>query len=139
MSEINIFEYATRHRLRFTSTRGELTVEQLWAVPLRSNDGFNLDAIAKAAYKALKEVTEESFVETKQKPIQKLLEIRLEVVKHIINVQLEEERLAKKRAENKKTREKMLEILAEKQDGKLSKLSEQELRRRIAELEELEG
>lgn len=139
MSDYSIFQYATRNKLRFPSDRGELTVEQLWDVPLRSNDTFNLDAIAKASYKSLKEVTEESFVETKQKPIQKLLEIRLEVVKHIIGVKLEEERLAKKRAENKKTREKMLEILAEKQDGKLSKLSEQELRRRIAELEELEG
>jgi hypothetical protein len=43
---------------------------------------------------------------------------------------------AKRRAENKQEKEKLLAILAEKQDGKLSELSEKELRRRIAALEE---
>ena len=37
---MNIFEYATRAKLRFASSRGDLTVEQLWDVPLRSTDGF---------------------------------------------------------------------------------------------------
>jgi|GEM_PF-6847582 hypothetical protein len=53
---------------------------------------------------------------------------------YIIDVKLADEALAKKRAENKIEKEKLLAILAEKQDGKLSALSEAELKKRIAAL-----
>lgn len=132
----NIFEYATRNKLRFDSTRGPLSPEQLWDVPLRSSDGFNLDAIAKGANKVFKDATEESFVATERTPATYRLEMALEVVKRVIEVKLDDEKTAKKRAENKKERERLLEILAEKQDGKLSELSEKELQKRIAALGE---
>jgi len=131
----NIFEYATRGKVRFQSTRGELTVEQLWDVPLRSRDDFNLNAVAKAANKALKDVSEESFVEHAVTPEHTRREMALLLVKHVIDAKLVEEEDAKKRADNKIEKEKLLAILAEKQDGKLSELSEKELRRRIAALE----
>ena len=135
MNDINLFEYATRNKLRLTSMKGELSAEVLWDVPLRSGDGFNLDAIARAANKALKEATEESFVSTTKTPAIVRMEMALEVVKRIIEVKLADEADAKRRAENKKEREKLLEILAEKQDGKLSELSEKELKKRIADLD----
>jgi hypothetical protein len=133
---MNIFEYATRNKLRFSSPRGELTIEQLWDVPLRSRDGFDLNAVAKAANKAWKDISEESFVETAKTPEHTRREMTLEVVKYVIDAKLVEEAAAKKRAENKLEKEKLLAILAEKQDGKLSALSEKELQRRIAALEE---
>lgn len=136
MDQNNLFEYATRNKLRFASTKGELSVEQLWDVPLRSSDGFNLDAIAKSANKTLKDATEESFVATTRTPATTRFGVTLEVVKRVIEVKLADEESAKKRAENKKEREKLLEILAEKQEGKLSKLSEAEIQRRIAALGE---
>ena len=46
-----------------------------------------------------------------------------------------EEETAKKRAENRVEKEKLLGILAEKQAGKLSELSEKELQKRINALE----
>lgn len=132
----NIFEYATRNKLRFTSIKGELSVEQLWDVPLRSRDDFNLNAVAKAANKAFKEISEESFVETAKTVEHTRREAALEVVKYVIDVKLAEEESAKKRAANKQEKEKLLGILAEKQAGKLSELSEKELQKRIAALEE---
>jgi hypothetical protein len=132
----DIFVYATRNKLRFASSRGELTVEQLWDVPLRSRDDFNLNAVAKTANKAWKDIFEESFVETAKTPQHTRLETALEVVKYIIDAKLAEEEAAKKRAEKKTEKEKLLKILAEKQEGKLSTLSEKELQRRIAELDE---
>jgi len=132
---INMFECATRAKIRFASTKGELSVEQLWDVPLRSKDDFNLNTVAKAASKALKDATEESFVETARTAMHVKLETTLEVVKHIIEVRLYEEENAKKRSENKLEREKLLGILAEKQAGKLSALSENELKKRIEALE----
>ena len=133
---MNIFEYAARSKIRFQSTKGELTVEQLWDVPLRSRDDFNLNAVAKAANKAWKDISEESFVETTKTPEHVRRETALEIVKYVIDTKLAEENLAKLRADNKIEKEKLLEILAEKQDGKLSELSEKELRRRIAALGE---
>ncbi len=131
----NIFEYATRNKLRFHSVKGELTVEQLWDVPLRSTDGFNLDAVARSINKIFKDMTEESFVLSGRTPAHARLEMLLEVVKRVIEVKLADEALAKKRAENKAEREELLAILAEKQKGKLSDLSEAQIQKRIAALE----
>jgi hypothetical protein len=133
---INVFEYATRNKIRFHSSRGELTLEQLWDVPLRSADGFDLNAVAKNANKALKEVSEESFVETKKTTQHVRLEITLDVVKNVIDAKLADEDAAKRRAANRVEKEKLLAILSEKQDGKLSELTEKQLRQRIAALEE---
>ncbi len=134
----NIFEYATRNKLRFTSVRGELSVEQLWDVPLRTTrgDGFDLNTIAKATNKSLKEISEESFVETSKTPEHTRREIALEVIKHVIETKLAEEEAAKTRVAKKQEKEKLLAILAEKQDGKLSELSEKELEKRIRALED---
>jgi hypothetical protein len=132
----DIFAYATRNKLRFQSVRGELSTEQLWDVPLRSKDDFNLNAVAKAANKAWKDLAEESFVETARTPEHDRRETALEIVKCVIDARLAEEEDAKRRADRKVRKEKLLAILAEKQDGKLSNLSEKELRRQIDELDE---
>ena len=42
----NIFEIASRKKLRFPSARGALRSEDLWEVPLTSKDGFSLNDIA---------------------------------------------------------------------------------------------
>ena len=131
----NIFEYATRNKLRFSSSKGELTVEQLWDVPLRSRDEFNLNSIAKTIHRWFKDISEENFVETKKTAEHKRLETALEVIKYVIEVKISEEKEAATRAEKKKEKEKLLAILAEKQDGKLSALSEKELQERIAALD----
>jgi len=132
---INIFEYAARHKIRFASPRGELSVEQLWDVPLRSKDDFNLNTVAKATNKALKDATEESFVETNRTALHVRLEVALDLVKHVIETKINDEETAKKRADNKLEREKLLAILAEKQAGKLSALTEEEVKKRIEALE----
>lgn len=132
---MNIFEFAARNKTRFASTKGLLTVEQLFNdVPLRSSDGFNLDAVAREASRQLKAATEESFVQTERTPEHARLETTLEIVKFVIASKLDDEAAAKQRAANKTEREKLLKILAEKQDGKLSELSEAQLRRRIEAL-----
>ena len=131
---MDLFEYASRNKLRFASIKGELTAEQLWDVPLRSRDDFNLDVIARGTSRGLKSASEESFVETTKNPTRDRLDTALEVVKYVIGVKLSEEQAAKTRADNAIEREKLLKILAEKQDGKLSELSEKELKKRIEAL-----
>ncbi len=132
----DIFVFATRNKLRFASVRGELSVEQLWDVPLRSRDDFNLNAIAKTAHRAFREISEESFVENTKTYEHTRREAALEAVKYVIDAKLTEEMDATKRAVKRQEKEKLLGILAEKQDGKLSALSENELKKRISALED---
>ncbi len=134
MRNADIFEFATRNKLRFNSSRGPLSVEQLWDVPLRSNDGFNLNEVAKAANKILNSATEEDFVETGRTAHQTRLEVSLEVVKHVIDAKLEDEKAAKRHSEKRIEKERLLLILSEKQNGKMSDIFERELQRRIEAL-----
>lgn len=135
MSNDNMFETASRTKLRFTSLRGDLTTEQLWDVPLRSRDGFDLDAVAKEANKRLKAMTEESFVSPAKSSASDKAELALEIVKRVISIKLAEEEAAATRASNRQKKERLLQILAEKQAGALSALSEQEIQNQIKALD----
>lgn len=123
----NLFEFASREKLRFPSPRGQLTVEQLWDLNLTSKDGFDLDVIAKAVNKELKSVTEESFVQAKKTSQQSKHELSLDIVKHIIATKEKEQEAAVSRAEKKVMREKLKSIIASKQDQKLESMSEDAL------------
>src|SRR5271157_2335156 len=78
------------------------------SVPARSRDDFNLNAVAKVANKAWKDISEESFVETAKTPEHVRRETALEVIKYVIDVKLTEEGAEKKRADNKVEKEKLL-------------------------------
>lgn len=130
-----MFDIATRNKYRFSTAKGELSVEQLWDVPLRSNDTFNLDRIARGLNKEIEAATEESFVDVDvDSPVTTMLQVKFGVVKQIIGVKVQEEKAARKQTENRAEREKLLRILAEKREGALSELSEKELQKRINNL-----
>lgn len=132
---MNIFEQATRQALRFSSNRGELSTEQLWDLPLTSRQGFDLDSVAKEVNQRLKSVTEESFVTKSQNPAKDSLELKLEILKHIIAVKLKEDEDRRNAAERATERQKLLDILAEKQDSALKELSVEDIQKRLAELQ----
>jgi hypothetical protein len=126
---MNIFEQATRAKLRFDSPQGQLSVEDLWELPLTSTSSAkaNLDAIAIGLQRALREVGEiVSFV----KPVvQKTndFQLRFDVVKHIIDVKVAErdaEAEAKSRREKK---QRVLEIIESRKDEELRGKSLDEL------------
>lgn len=130
---MSIFETATRKKIRFASNKGNLSVEQLWDVPLRSKNGFNLNEVAKAANREVQEIVEENFV-GRNTPGTTTSHLRLELVKHVIAAKIAEETVAEQRVKNKIERQKLLRLLGEKQDGALAELSEEELQRRIEAL-----
>lgn len=131
----SMFEIATRMKLRIASSRGLLSVEQLWDVLLRSNDDFNLDAIARGTNKALKEMAEESFVVTSKSPEQEHLELALAVIKHVIAVKIDDDKKNRALAENRNEKEKLLEILARKEVSELGELTREQLEARIRALD----
>lgn len=131
---MNIFEQATRQKIRFETGRGEISVEQLWDVSLQSRNEFDLDTIAKTINRQLKSVGEESFVSSKVNHYKTLLELKLEIVKYIIAVKLSEVEQSKERIARQEEKEKLMEILQNKEDLALHNLSPEELRKRIEQL-----
>lgn len=128
-TDINLFETATRLKFRFASTRGPISVEDLWDVPLTSRNNFDLDSIAKTVNAELKATGEESFVDTeKTNPAQAQLIAKLELVKHVIAVKIAERDAKASAAARKEQREKLAEIIGRKQDAELEGKSIEELR-----------
>ena len=132
---MDIFEKASREKLRFPSTKGDLATEQLWDLPLTARTGPSLDNVAKAVNASLKAAGEESFVEVKTNPAKALHELRLDIVKHVIAEKQAD--LAKRNdaAERAEKREKLRQILRDKQDDSLKSLTEAEIEARLRELD----
>ena len=131
----NLFMQATREKFRFQSNKGDLSVEQLWDMPLTSRTGFDLDTVAKAVNSDLKGANEESFVNTTNNPAVSRLQNKLEVVKAIIEIKLVEAEAAKKRAEKAAERQRLMEVLHSKKDQELQGLSVEEIERRLSQLD----
>ena len=131
----NLFLQATREKFRFESSKGDLSVEQLWDLPLTSRTGFDLDTVAKAVNADLKASNEESFVNVNNNPAVSRLQAKLEVVKAIIEVKLTQAEATKKRAEKAAERQRLMEVLHSKKDQELQGLSVEEIERRLSQLE----
>lgn len=127
---MNNFEKATRLRLRFETSRGNLNVEDLWRLPLAE-----LDKLAIALNKQLKESSEESFIKAKSKD-NKLLELCFDIVKHIIETLLSEDEEKKKAADKRAKREQLLELIAKKKNQELEGKSLEELEAELTKLED---
>ena len=132
----DIFATASRKGIRFLTPKGPLTIEDLWDLPLQSQTGrANLDDIAKGINKLVKEQAEEtSFVSPTSSAVDQNNELALEVVKHIISVRVAErdaESLKKKRTEEK---QKILSLIADKQDEALRGKSLEELQAMVSAL-----
>lgn len=125
---MNMFEVATRSKMRFPF-RGLISVEDLWDLSVQ-----NLDIIFKSLNSALKQVQEESLLNTKTKE-DKELDMKIEIVKHIVEVKLEEENSRLKAKAQKEQKQKIMEILSAKQDESLQNKSIDELKAMLDELE----
>ena len=130
----SIFEKASKQKLRFETSKGFISTEQLWDLPLQSNTGkVNLDDLAKEVSAKLKESEVESFV-TKGKASNTDDKLRLDILKHVIDVRVtEKEALSNQRA-NAERKRLLLDVLAEKRAANLSNLTEEQIQ---AELDSL--
>ncbi len=129
----NKFELATRSGYRYSTPRGLITTEDVYALPLQSNNGVSLDTLAKHLHNEIKKTEEESFVVKKTKT-NATLETKFEIVKHIIKVKLEEREARELFIENKLKKEKILGVIAEKRDSNLKKRSIADLEKMAEEL-----
>lgn len=126
--EINLFEKASRVRVRFDSRKGQVTLEDLWSLPLSV-----VDEIAVATDKVVNATQTESFI-SKVKTVSEMDVLRLDLLKHIIAVRLveaEEKQKARLAADRKAH---LLSLLAEKEAEADQKLSREDI---LKELETL--
>ena len=131
---MNIFEKATRQKVLFESPKGLLTVQDLWDLPLVGSGGVaNLDDIAIALHVKLREENQVSFVSTK-KEASELLQLKFDIVKHIIEVKLEEKAAKALVAENRAKKERILEIIERKQSRELEETSLEDLQKMVKDL-----
>lgn len=131
MSDTNIFEIAARAKLRFASKRfASLAIEDLFDLSLTE-----LDEIAKGINRSINSEKEESFLSENKNAVRKDLELRLEIVKHIISV-LEAERAARQANKRKaEERQKLIDSLAAAEQRELQSKTPEQLRAELAALD----
>jgi tRNA A37 threonylcarbamoyltransferase TsaD len=128
-----MFEKASRMKLRIGTERGSISTEDLWDLPLLSNDGFCLDDIAKGLNRALKESEEESFV-VKKNTGDETIDLTFSIVKHIIDTKLAEAEEKKNQAAIKAKKQLIAEILEDKEIDTLKGKSKAALKKIYDEL-----
>lgn len=132
---MNIFENASRNKLRFETSKGNLTVEQLWDLPMTSEKGLSLNEIGTGIQRAIREMGEDSLISTGANPDKAKATLRLDLIKHIIAIKQEENAKARKASSDKAEADRLKGILARKQEAADENLSPEELQARIAALE----
>ena len=115
-----MFEQANRLKLRFPSTQGQLSVEDLWDLPLESKVAAktSLNSIAIVCHTAATKSAELNFVRPGAKANATAI-LRLEIVKHVIQTKLDEAKARKDKAGIKANNQKIMGIIERKKDAGL--------------------
>lgn len=124
-----IFEYAVRNKVRFPF-KGMISVEDLWDLT-----PANLDTIYKTLNKQVKQSEEESLLNTKTS-VDTELEVQIAIVKHIVSVKLAEQEARAKASAKKEQKQKIMAIIASKQDEALQNSSVEDLQKMLDELDD---
>lgn len=124
------FKQASKEKLRFPTTRGLLSVEQLWDLSLA-----DLDALAVSLQGEYEKSAGKSFLSVKTTK-DKGLKLQFDVALDILTTKNDEAQALKVKKEKKEHNKKILELIADKKDQSLKGKSIKQLE---AMLEEEEG
>lgn len=129
MSDINLFEVATRANYQFPF-RGMINVIDLWDLSLT-----NLDSVFKALNAEAKKHEEESLLNAKSREDEEISN-KIWIIKYIVSVKLAEKKAREDAKKNAEMKQRLLEIKAKRQDAALENMSDEELDKALAELGE---
>lgn len=127
MSEVNLFEVATRENYLFPF-KGMINVIDLWNLSLT-----NLDSVFKTLNTEVKKSEEESLLNAKTKEDEELTN-KIEIIKYIVAKKLAEKEARENEKKNKEKRQRILEIKAKRQDEALENMSDEDLDKLLADL-----
>ena len=125
---MDMFAMATKMKYRFPF-RGMISVEDLWDLPMSQ-----LDIVFKNLNKDVKQSQEESLMSTPNAEDTELFN-KIEIVRFIFDAKRAEADARKAAAVNAEKRQRILEVLAKKQDTALENMSEEDLLKALAELD----
>ena len=128
MNAEKMFETAVRNKMRFPY-KGQISVEDLWDLDVNA-----LDGVFKTLNSKVKVSQEESLLRTRSKESEELM-VQIEIVKYIVSVKLAEAEARKNAEANRAKRQRILGILADKQESDLKNKSPEELQAMLAALE----
>lgn len=122
------FIKASRMKLKIATNKGELRVEDLWDLNLT-----DLNSIAKSLRRLMKQDTEEDFLNetTSEDEVTKL---KFDIVLHILNTMKEEKKQRELEVSKKVEKQKILGLIAQKEEESLGKLSVDDLKAKLAQL-----
>lgn len=120
MDANKMFEVAVRNKFRYPY-KGVIATEDLWDLSVQQ-----LDGIFKTLKSQEKKAKEESLLDTRT-PEDEILTAKIEIIKYIVNTKLEEAKQAERAKEAHDQKQKILGILAEKQDEDLRNKTPEEL------------
>ena len=123
-----MFELASRMKFRFPY-KGLISTEDLWDL-----SATQLDTVYKTLNKDVKQSQEESLLCVNATEDVELY-TKIEIVKYIFAVKQDEAEQRKNAVANAEKKQRILEILAKKQDDSLLNMSEDELRDMLANLD----
>ena len=128
MNNINIFEAASKNKYRYPY-KGMITTEDLWDLTQAQ-----LDMVYKALNKGASEAQVSSLMRKVTDVDAELLN-KIEIVKYIFNAKEAEAEARKNDAAKHAKKQRILDILAQKQEDALQNMSEDELKKMLDELD----
>ena len=128
IEKTNMFEVAVRSKMRFPF-KGQISAEDLW--DLRAED---LDSIFKQLNSQVKKASEESLL-NKKSAEDEISDTKIEIVKYIVSIKLAEDDARKQARVKKEQKQKILSVIADKQDAALQNKSLEELTAMLGDLE----
>ena len=127
MNNTNIFEAASKNKYRYPY-KGMITTEDLWDLTQAQ-----LDVIYKALNKGVSEAQVSSLM-CKVTEVDAELLNKIEIVKYIFNAKEAEAEARKNDAAKHAKKQRILDILAQKQEDALNNMSEDELKKMLDDL-----
>jgi hypothetical protein len=124
----NLFIRASKAKLRFKMSKGNISTEDLWDLNLEA-----LDELAKALNKEVKDAREGSFIK-KKSVSNTALNLRFDIVKFVIEEKLKEDEEKEERAVKRARKETLLGIIERKEAASMEGKSIEELKSELLAL-----
>lgn len=128
MENTNIFMIATRNKYRYPY-KGLISTEDLWDLSPQ-----DLDSIFKSLNSQLKALGEESLLVEVEDKGAAVLRNKIEIIKHILRAKLETKARNEQAAANAAKRQRIMEVIASKEDAALRDMSVEDLTKMLDEL-----
>ena len=126
--ENNLFIIATRNKYRYPY-KGLISTEDLWDLSLQS-----LDSIFKTLNSQLKELGEESLLVEVEDKGAEVLRNKIDIIKYVLRVKLETKARNEQAAANAAKRQRIMEVIASKEDAALQNMSVEDLTKMLTDL-----